>query len=505
MYSMIKKKFKSGGYKIFCNAKCVNLFLIILLCLLVSCKTTYNLQNEKNAADLIFEDLRSKKIVFIGENHSTVFPILWMTENMEKLYDAGMRYLFLEEDGDGYLPDCDYENYKMQIVPPWCTYGWKYEQHLMQKEIGRVNALHKDDPIKVIFPEEGVVYPEDYNDGTKVLNARDLQAQKTIIKIMDESKPEDKAVMFYGSGHGNKNPDHPYNQDELWYPSGYYLNNHYGSQYSSYIIYNLRNDDYTKANYGDSDFKVLSGKYLTDEFSPEFLTGYDYFCVTDKRIYGIIYPYVINEHNLRALYDLVEKYQDTDMNEVVQWDKFSWGLAVSYLKYCFGDYFPFSFEKQNISEALDYLNENVFMSGKSAVSFCKVSWAASYKEDMAEFEKYAEYLFSYRWHEDYIYGWLDEKWQKKACGYIIYNMNHAIEMNPDAPWPRYWLAYFLTERAKFSGRKTDYKKALTAWNNFFENQASVACPSLQFAYERTALCYSKLGNDEEKDFYLQKA
>src|SRR5574344_939853 len=145
--------------------KKVILLSFVFLLFITGCKTTYNLQNSKNAHDQILEAIHSKKIVFIGETHTTVFPILYMTQNIEKFYEAGVRYLFLEEEGDGFsFTDGNYDNYKIHIVPQWCTYGWKYEYHLMEKEIERINQLHPEDPINVIVPEEGCVGPEDMND-----------------------------------------------------------------------------------------------------------------------------------------------------------------------------------------------------------------------------------------------------------------------------------------------------------------------------------------------------
>ena len=76
---------------------------IVFLLLTTGCKTTYNLQNSKNAHEQILEAIHSKKIVFIGENHTTVFPILYMTQNMEKFYEAGVRYLFLKKMGMDFL------------------------------------------------------------------------------------------------------------------------------------------------------------------------------------------------------------------------------------------------------------------------------------------------------------------------------------------------------------------------------------------------------------------
>ena len=41
-----------------------------------------------------------------------------MTQNIEKFYEAGVRYLFLEEEDDGFsFTDGNYDNYKIHIVP----------------------------------------------------------------------------------------------------------------------------------------------------------------------------------------------------------------------------------------------------------------------------------------------------------------------------------------------------------------------------------------------------
>lgn len=476
--------------------------LLILFLFLTSCRTTYNLQNAKNADDQIMECLHSKKIVFIGENHSTVFPILYMTQNIERFYEAGVRYIFLEEEGDGFLPEGNYDNYHMLIVPPWCTFGGKHEYHLMEIEIARVNQLHPEDPIKVIFPEEGFIWPEDPSIPTDVLNARDLQAQKTIIQIMDNAKPEEKAIIFYGDGHGMKHPLHFYGGENLWYMTGYYLNNYYGEQYASIDIYNVRNDDYTKVNYGDGPhFKILNETNLPKNISKDDLSNYDYICATDQRIYGIVCPYITTDYNLRALYKYVADFDIEKSSSYKPRELAYFILGISYLKYCFDEYFPFSFEEDNLETALKHLNETVFLSGKEPSSFCKNLPDYS----LEEWEKYAEYLFSYEWFEDYIYGYLDyKKTQKKACGYIIYNMEHAIQMNPTDPWPQYWLAYFLSEKADYSSKKSDYKKAIEAWENFLNHKAAFACPGLLVAYDRIAICYSKLGDEENEHFYKTK-
>ncbi len=476
------------------------ILLLIVFLLLTGCKTTYNLQKSKNANEQILEAIQQKKIVFIGETHTTVFPILYMTQNMEKFYEAGVRYLFLEEDGDGFsFTDGSYDNYKIHIVPQWCTYAWKYEYHLMEKEIARINQLHPGAPINVIFPEEGVVWPENMDDVAAVLNARDMQSHKAIIETIDGAKPEDKAIIFYGDGHGSKLPDNYWNYEGLWYPTGYYLNKYYGDQYVAFDIWHLRNNDYTKVNYGrDSNFKILDEKYLSEKI----LSAYDYFCVTDQRIYGITYPYIPTDENIKAVFNIVRNFNNDKTDPLYEFNVVEVGFAISFLKYYFGDLFPFSYEKNNLAEALRILDEKVFCGRQPPSAHCVDLPSFT----MTEWERYAEYMFSYLWLEDYLLDNIDTaKMQKKAAGYVINNMKHAVKMNPNDIWPKYWLAYFKTEKAKLSNRKSDFKSALLEWYKFFNEDSAYTCPALLQAYRRIAYCYSELGDKAYEQLYLKKA
>ena len=72
-------------------------FVILFLISLTGCKTTFDLRNEKDAAYQIVEDIQSKKIVFLGDEHDWAFPPQFIAENLENFYKAGVRYIFLEE------------------------------------------------------------------------------------------------------------------------------------------------------------------------------------------------------------------------------------------------------------------------------------------------------------------------------------------------------------------------------------------------------------------------
>ena len=52
------------------------------------------LPSAQNAVDFLVDRLESQKIVMIGENHPYANEELFLSENIKKLYDAGVRCFF---------------------------------------------------------------------------------------------------------------------------------------------------------------------------------------------------------------------------------------------------------------------------------------------------------------------------------------------------------------------------------------------------------------------------
>ena len=102
-------------------------FFVVLsfLFLIISCKTKFDLRNEKDAAVQVVQDIQTKKIIFLGNNHNGAVPTFFLTENLKKFYDAGVRYLFLEGDNDNYISEP--EKFKAKIYPIWGHFGYNFE------------------------------------------------------------------------------------------------------------------------------------------------------------------------------------------------------------------------------------------------------------------------------------------------------------------------------------------------------------------------------------------
>ena len=83
--------------------------LLIFSFLFLSCKEIIDLRNDDTITNAIIKEIKERKVVFVGENHNDVYPIIMMSENLEKFYDAGIRYIILES----YKPRLDESNKSM--------------------------------------------------------------------------------------------------------------------------------------------------------------------------------------------------------------------------------------------------------------------------------------------------------------------------------------------------------------------------------------------------------
>ena len=163
------------------------LFFVSIICFLsfiISCKPKFDLRREKDAEGQILEDIKSKKIIFLGNNHDGAFESLFLKEYLSYFYKAGVRYIFLEGDENHYISGL--EDYRFNLYPAWGGFGYRFEEVLFGDEIQKINELHKEDPIIVIFPEKGlIVTNEEWKNNVILNNIRDKYIQQKIIEIMD--------------------------------------------------------------------------------------------------------------------------------------------------------------------------------------------------------------------------------------------------------------------------------------------------------------------------------
>ncbi len=160
----------------------------------------------KPAKEFLIEKLKQNKIVFLGELHTIINPVVFLANHLKDLYkEGGLRYLFLESGSE----DITNNQYYFPVLWVWERAGWRYEWIYLFKSISLLNHdLPKDQQLEVIFPEHG------YHDINNPLNNPDLAYQNlinrdkfaynTIISTISNSKDQDKVLIFYGDAHGIK-------------------------------------------------------------------------------------------------------------------------------------------------------------------------------------------------------------------------------------------------------------------------------------------------------------
>ncbi len=454
--------------------KLICLILTALAPLLIFAKPNIDLRTAPDATNQILNEISSKKIIFISENHDEVYPLYYLSENLELFYKAGIRYLFLEEESDNYMENP--EKLILGIFPPWQQQGSKFQYQLFEDKIIELNKSHKDDPLIVVWPETGIIFDEsDWADTHQLMNKRDLQAQKTIIEIMDNT--DKKGLIFYGNGHGQKeaiNWDST-SKEPYWIPTGYYLNNHYGKDFCTFNIFEFTSNSFRTVSYQNkNDVKIIPDHYLT-----KLLDGnskkYDYYCAYSCGMPGVPSTYVPTRYNLNYLIRILSENKISDESKIDPWTKKSEQLlAIYFLKYHFGKDFDFNMmsSEKDLQEALAKIQKEKLPD-------------ITYDLDMLE--QYMSFLYGVSY--------------SPTTRNFIFCMNKAHEINSKDIWPLYWLALHETNTAKEKNSKNKFKKALDSWNILFQNELLYSSPVLKISCQKAALCAEKANDKESCDYY----
>ena len=339
------------------NKKFYFFVVFSFLFLIISCKTKFDLRNEKDAAVQVVQDIQTKKIIFLGNNHNGAVPTFFLKENLKKFYDAGVRYLFLEGDNDNYISEP--EKFKGKIYPIWGHFGYNFEDIILYDEIIEINKNHKEDPIIVVWPETGLVFTEEeWKDDTLTNNIRDKYIQEKIIETMDNTNS--KAIIFYGDAHGLKKSEiwDSDSKDPYWLRLGYYLDNHYGNNFSTYYFYPystdkrksvIYNDDYNNDFENKAKCKSLSEKNIELLLKTENAErDFNHYCLYENWIQTVPFNYLPTKEILNFLISLCSDTKMTNDRQIDIWSKKSQQLfAIYYLKYHFRNDFDYDYTDSN--------------------------------------------------------------------------------------------------------------------------------------------------------------
>ena len=502
-------------------------FFVVLsfLFLIISCKTKFDLRNEKDAAVQVVQDIQTKKIIFLGNNHNGAVPTFFLTENLKKFYDAGVRYLFLEGDNDNYISEP--EKFKAKIYPIWGHFGYNFEDIILYDEILEINENHKEDPIIVVWPETGLVFTEEeWKDDTLTNNSRDKYIQEKIIETMDNTNS--KAIIFYGDAHGLKKSEiwDSDSKDPYWLRLGYYLDNHYGNNFSTYYFYPystdkrktvIYNDDYNNDFENKAKCKSLSEKNIELLLKTENAErDFNHYCLYENWIQTVPFNYLPTKEILKFLISLCSDSKMINDRQIDIWSKKSQQLfSLYYLKYHFGNDFDYDYTDSNeqLYIALQNLQNKELINMPYDLGFItnpkngrvkalsKACLDRTYLEDL---ELYSFYLTD--WISSYVCN------HSEAINYInddldfyLNNLAKAQSLNPRDIWPQYWISYFRTEKAISSDKKKDYRKAMKEWEKLFINDLFYASPIIKLAYQKMAFCAEKSGDKEKATIFQNEA
>lgn len=485
--------------------------LLIFSFLFLSCKEIIDLRNDDTITNAIIKEIKERKVVFVGENHNDVYPIIMMSENLEKFYDAGIRYIILES----YKPRLDESNksddYYFIISNPIQQMGWKYEEKYFENAILKINNAHGNTPIKIVFPEKNLTdyenidnFQNEQEQIIKWLNYRDEFISNEIIKLVENSKNEEKFLIFYGSTHGC-NTVVKVDENLNWTPFGVYLKDYFSKDYTNFEINPIYPYLYDKFYFKTkSECVCLSetNKRKIYDNNTEYLSFFDNYGLSSKLIPGVPYNYVPSEENLlfllkyaKELNSEKEHIRNSDSAFTKMHEKTDFVLVNYYLKYWFGRYYEYdtSNSEKNMANALTKLENNCF-ANKSPEDFIYK------KNSITEMEEYIKYLYCDGAIEQYLTS--IPEYKEASINFILNKLKYAKKINVQDIWPQYWSSYFLTEKATITKEKKDFKIALKNWKLLLTNDLIYASPVLNISYKKMSLCEENLGNLEEAEYYL---
>jgi hypothetical protein len=318
-----------------------------LSCGMIANNEISNAYNNKsiNSIDGVVQELKSKKVIFMNEDHTGLNEEIFLAANIPALYNAGLRYLFFE--GGPLLSDGNDEYTWFPIFYPWREAGRRYESRTLYDTISGFNTgLSDDDKIKIVYPESSIV--NFATDKQTDLNFRDAMAAENIINIMDAEEDDIKGIICYGEAHGSIQIKR--SNGTVRVPLGYILKEYYGEYFSGYLL--ISGTDFTRTRVTKWDDIVSDSRFISSNDINKNIVSYvnrtstvfvDGYIFEKNMVYGSFYQYHPDPSIIKYLYNrvLIEKPVNgagDNLNYESQFIK-----ALYYLKLYFGDLFEYDY------------------------------------------------------------------------------------------------------------------------------------------------------------------
>jgi len=458
------------------------------------------LKHVKSGSEFLVNALQTHKVVFLGEHHAIVNPIIFLADSIEKLYYEGnLRYLFLEGKSGP-----DMFQHSPQIFHPWESNAKRYEWRYLYDKIEQLNKkIGKGDKLVVINAEEGyadlpLTSPEMMS---KNLNARDIWAYNSIKKTVIETKKNEKILIFYGNAHGVKNictrsrGGYTYPHTSL----SYYLNEEFGKElytidftvfdhgkdgYFEYPVTSLLEHFYLKKK----GTKIL-GFETRDVFNkanlaPQSFVNIDFdgSLITGEAIYGIPDIFLSSERvNAPALQLLKMTYGESVMN-----GRFNYVLSLGFDKILYYSTLLFK-------DPIQYTYWNPKISLKKQIQLLekrtdKVATSDNSKIELSMLNRYSTYL-------GLGYTCVIQKYSYHDA---LYYLEQCRKIFPDLIYHDYLLFqhYYNFEK---------YENAVQVGESILKNKNSLNLRELPELYSSLAEIYKKINNTAKSHSYIKKS
>jgi hypothetical protein len=483
--------------------------------------TSAILAESPGAIEAVLETFKKADIVFIGgSTHQLLNDKLFLNKNLQRFYDAGVRYILAEggiDEGSLYSDEWLLKKAYLLFFP-WEYVGVRYGASDLRNEIYKINiGKNNEDKIKMVGLESGRqnFTPETY-EYFKVMNYRDEYMAKIAYDFIDNARHGEKFLVIAGSSHGITETV-SFNGSNSWKPLGAYLKEKYRDNFFSLCYMTL--DEKIK---GDNQYQKLlnSNGWRDISNNPKFVSpsnteklsellpllyesGFDSYIIDKDGIKGIMYSYALFDPDV--LLEVIEqtKQYDADITILANKKHLDYGnsdiyyavknllINVYYLKLYFGDNFPYNFwnPQMPLKEALTSLESSVFAVGvspqdKMAFPPSSIDTLRDYHENIYYFQTYDE-----KFWDTSLYGNI-----KKQMSIAEPYMKKAQELFPYELWTDYWYARMYIN-------DSNHKKAYEHLKTILDNPLVYSMQNFPEILELAAQCAEKLKLQEQANRY----
>jgi hypothetical protein len=480
------------------------------------------------------EKLEYSDIIFVAtsQSHYLLNDIIFLSSNLQLLYNAGVRYFFVEGAiRESYIYGWPKEKDPAYPYYPWDYAGIRYGAFDFYHEIYKLNMdKNEQDKIKIIGLQTDM---ENVIPGTVSYidryNYRDEYMANIAINVIDNAKQGEKILVFAGRDHGSKEIfPNAFGSKESWKPLGAYLYEKYKDRFLSLHCITLdeniktANDIISNKIFKTKNKLINSNAWKNISNTPKLVTAanaanllkllprlylggqsnnnFDGFIVDKNAVKGVMFGYALFDTDILKIFIKETRELDKEISILKEEGRLenitpdiyyllSYMIKyVYYLKLYFGDNFPYNFwnPEMPLSEAITILENNILNSSKPED---KMVFPHPSMETLRDYHDYSYYFQSL--NDDYlVYNFP----VSIKIRYDQQNINKMKELFPYELWMEYWYA-------KMYMKANKYKKAYEYLQIISDNPLVYSMQIYPEVLEMAIQCAEKLGFTEQANTY----